>query len=172
MQLICDYNMARVLALYNCCWAAMNKIFIYARPCINKMTWAFFFYLASEFPSRYAAVQFSFSLKYGRNQRRTAQFFYRHWPFRSWSNKQKIKSKKTRKLHVSQICRKTSCSKFWPKDIRWEQPTWVFCCSHNCSSKLLFGGCPGENYKFPAVCLLQLYLHGSVNIILNKENLW
>ena len=43
MQLICDYNMARVLALYNCCWAAMNKIFIYARPCINKMTWAFFF---------------------------------------------------------------------------------------------------------------------------------
>ena len=33
-------------------------------------------------------TQFSFSLKYGRNQRRTTQFFYRHWPFRSWSNKQ------------------------------------------------------------------------------------
>ena len=33
----------------------------------------------------------------------------------------KIKPKKTLKLHVSQICRKTSCSKFWPKDIHWEQ---------------------------------------------------
>ena len=31
---------------------------------------------------------FSVSLKYGRNQRRPAQFFCRHWPFRSWSNKQ------------------------------------------------------------------------------------
>ena len=28
---------------------------------------------------------------------------------------------KTRKLRVSQICRKTSYSKFWPKDIHWEQ---------------------------------------------------
>ena len=33
----------------------------------------------------------------------------------------KNKAEKTRKLHVSQICRKTSCSKFWPKDIHWEQ---------------------------------------------------
>ena len=37
------YNKARVLALYKSYWAAMNKIFIYARPCVNKMTWAFFF---------------------------------------------------------------------------------------------------------------------------------
>ena len=36
------YNMARVLALYKSYWAAMNKIFIYTRPCVNKMTWAFF----------------------------------------------------------------------------------------------------------------------------------
>ena len=36
------YNIARVLALYKSYWAAMNKIFIYARPCVNKMTWAFF----------------------------------------------------------------------------------------------------------------------------------
>ena len=36
------YNMARVLALYKSYWAAMNKIFIYARPCVNKMTWTFF----------------------------------------------------------------------------------------------------------------------------------
>ena len=33
----------------------------------------------------------------------------------------KNKAEKTRKLHVSQICQKTSCSKFWPKDIYWEQ---------------------------------------------------
>ena len=32
------YNIARVLALYKSYWAAMNKIFIYARPCVNKMT--------------------------------------------------------------------------------------------------------------------------------------
>ena len=52
-------------------------------------------------------MQFPFSLKYGRNQWKTAQFFYRHWPFRSWSNRQqKKKLKKTRKLHVSQIFRK------------------------------------------------------------------
>ena len=38
-----NYNIARVLALYKSYWAAMNKIFIYARPCVNKMTWAFFF---------------------------------------------------------------------------------------------------------------------------------
>ena len=35
-----NYNIARVLALYKSYWAAMNKIFIYARPCVNKMTWA------------------------------------------------------------------------------------------------------------------------------------
>ena len=33
----------------------------------------------------------------------------------------KNKAQKTRKLHVSQIGRKTSCSKFWPKDIDREQ---------------------------------------------------
>ena len=36
------YNIARVLALYKSYWAAMNKIFIYARPWANKMTWAYF----------------------------------------------------------------------------------------------------------------------------------
>ena len=30
-----------MLALCKAHWAAMNKIFIYARPCVNKMTWAF-----------------------------------------------------------------------------------------------------------------------------------
>ena len=33
----------------------------------------------------------------------------------------KSKAQKTRKLHVSQICRKTSWSKFWPKDIDRKQ---------------------------------------------------
>ena len=32
------YNIARVLALYKSYSASMNKIFIYARPCVNKMT--------------------------------------------------------------------------------------------------------------------------------------
>ena len=35
------YNVARVLALYKSYRTAMNKIFIYARACVNKMTWAF-----------------------------------------------------------------------------------------------------------------------------------
>ena len=35
-------NIARVLALYKSYQAAMNKIFIQARPRVNKMTWAFF----------------------------------------------------------------------------------------------------------------------------------
>ena len=45
-----SYNIARVLALYKSYLAAMNKIFIYACPYVNNMTWGFF-YLASEFPS-------------------------------------------------------------------------------------------------------------------------
>ena len=37
-----DMNVnACVLALYKSYLAAMNKIFIYTRPCVNKMTWAF-----------------------------------------------------------------------------------------------------------------------------------
>ena len=32
------YNIARVLALYNSYRTAMNRIFIYARACVNKMT--------------------------------------------------------------------------------------------------------------------------------------
>ena len=36
--MIMSYNIARVLALYKSSCAAMNKIFIYARPCVNKMT--------------------------------------------------------------------------------------------------------------------------------------
>ena len=40
----CKYMkiIARVLALYKSYWAAMNKVFIYARTCVNKMTWAFY----------------------------------------------------------------------------------------------------------------------------------
>ena len=42
---IFDYNIARVLALYKSYWAAMNKIFIYARPCVNKMTCSALFFV-------------------------------------------------------------------------------------------------------------------------------
>ena len=31
-----SHNIARVLALHKSYWAAMNQIFIYARPCVNK----------------------------------------------------------------------------------------------------------------------------------------
>ena len=37
------------------------------------------------------------------------------------SSKNEAELKKTRVLRVSQICRKTSRSKFCPKDIHWEQ---------------------------------------------------
>ena len=44
------YNIVRVLSLSKSYWAARNKIFtsssrhlIYARACVNKMTWAIFF---------------------------------------------------------------------------------------------------------------------------------
>ena len=33
--LFTEYNIARVLALYKSYWAAMNKIFIYPRTCVN-----------------------------------------------------------------------------------------------------------------------------------------
>ena len=36
-----SYNIERVLALYKSYLAAMNKLFIHTRPCVNKMTWAF-----------------------------------------------------------------------------------------------------------------------------------
>ena len=35
---ISHYNIVRVLALCKSYRAAMKKIFIYARPCVNKMT--------------------------------------------------------------------------------------------------------------------------------------
>ena len=44
------YNIVRVLSLSKSYWAARNKIFIYARPCVSRMTWAFF-YVTTEFPS-------------------------------------------------------------------------------------------------------------------------
>ena len=37
------------------------------------------------------------------------------------SSKNRAELKKTRMLRVSQICRKISCIKFWPKDIHWEE---------------------------------------------------
>ena len=36
--LVFSYNIARVLALHKSYWAAMNKIFIYARSYVNRMT--------------------------------------------------------------------------------------------------------------------------------------
>ena len=35
------YNITGVVALYKSYWSVMNKVLIYARPCVNKMTSAF-----------------------------------------------------------------------------------------------------------------------------------
>ena len=48
----------------------MKKIFIYARPWVYKMTSAFFFHWLQSF-----CPVLPYYLKYGTNQRRTAQFF-------------------------------------------------------------------------------------------------
>ena len=45
-----NYNIVRVLALCQSYWAAMKKIFIYTRPCVNEMTWEFFTWLQSFCP--------------------------------------------------------------------------------------------------------------------------
>ena len=98
--------MVLVLALYKSYWAAKNKIFIYARACVNKMTWAFFHLslwnmeeTSEELPN------FSIDIDL----------------LGPDPTSNKTKAEKTRKLLVAQICRKTSCRKFWPKDIHWEQ---------------------------------------------------
>ena len=38
VELIWNYNIARVLALYKSYWAAMNKIFIYAPQCVDDVS--------------------------------------------------------------------------------------------------------------------------------------
>ena len=38
VELIWNYNIARELALYKSDWAAMNKIFIYARQCVDDVS--------------------------------------------------------------------------------------------------------------------------------------
>ena len=111
------YNIVRVLALYKSYWAATNKIFIYARPCVNKMTCAFFFQ-----PGFRVSILLSCGAVF---------LLFEIWkkPEKNWpiflsaltvwvliQQATEIKPKKTPKLHVSQICRKTSWSKFWPKD--------------------------------------------------------
>ena len=81
------YNIACVFALSKSYWAVMNKIFIYARPCVYKMTSAFF-KTSSRVTVLLSCSAVFFLFKIWRNQRRTAQFFYRHWLFRSLSNVQ------------------------------------------------------------------------------------
>ena len=42
----------QLLASYKSYWAAMNKIFIYPCPCVNKITWTFFvhcYFVVKEF---------------------------------------------------------------------------------------------------------------------------
>ena len=123
IRTLLGYNKARVLALNKSYWAAINKIFIYARPSVNKMAWVFFFHLSF----RPVRLQYSFPSLW--NMEETIEELPNFsigidllGPYPT-SNKNKAE-KKTRKLHVSQICRRTSCSKFWPKDIHWEQKRW------------------------------------------------
>ena len=71
MKFKCFYNIARVLAQY--VPLRRNEKNPYLRTGVN-----IFFYLAAKLPSFLAALQFPFSLKYGRNQQTTAEFFCRH----------------------------------------------------------------------------------------------
>ena len=92
-----------MLAPYKFYWAATNKTFIYARLYVNKITRAFFFYLASEFPSCLAAVQFSFFSKWGKTSEELPNFSIGIDLLAPDSTSNKNKAEKTRKLHVSQL---------------------------------------------------------------------
>ena len=76
------YNIAHVLALYKSYWAAMNKIFIYARPCVNKMTWALFFIWLQSFRPVKLQGSFPFLLNMEETSEELPNIFYRHWPFK------------------------------------------------------------------------------------------
>ena len=100
------YNIARVLALCKSYWAAMNKIFIYARPCVNKTTWAFFL------PGIRVSVLLSCSAVFlffeiWKKPAKNCPIFLSALTFYSpdtTSNKSKAEKNS-----------QTSCSKFWPK---------------------------------------------------------
>ena len=99
------YNIVRVLSLSKSYWAR-NKIFIYARPCVNKMTWAIFFtWLESFFPVK---LQCSFPSLW--NMEETSEelpnFSIGIDLLGPDPTSNKNKAEKTRKLHVSQTCRK------------------------------------------------------------------
>ena len=108
-----SYNIARVPAIYKSYWTAMNKIFFYARACVN--TWAFFL------PGFRVSVLLSCSaffplFQIWKKPAKNCPIFLSALTFKVLIHQAtKIKPKKTRKLHVSQICRQTSCNKFWPK---------------------------------------------------------
>ena len=98
------YNIVRVLSLSKSYWAARNKIFIYARPCVNKMTWAIFFTWLQSF--RPVKLQYSFPSLW--NMEETTEelpnFSIGSDLLGPDPTSNKKKPKKTRKLHVSQIC--------------------------------------------------------------------
>ena len=60
------YNIARIFTQSNLNSASVLHNLIEHANDVNKLT------------VQCSAVQFSFSLKFGRNQQKTAQFFYRH----------------------------------------------------------------------------------------------
>ena len=77
-----DYNIERVLGLYKSYWALMNKIFIYARPCVNKMTWALFFIWLQSFRPVKLQGSFPSLLNMEETSKELPNIFYRHWPFK------------------------------------------------------------------------------------------
>ena len=90
------YNIARVLAPYKSYWATMNKIFIYARSSVNKMTWPFFFTWLQIF----LPVKLQCSFPSLLNIEETSEELPNLGPHPT-SNKNK--AEKTCKLHVSGI---------------------------------------------------------------------
>ena len=77
-----DYNIERALGLYKSYWALMNKIFTYARSCVNKMTWAPFFIWLQSFRPVKLQGSFPSLLNMEETSEELPNIFYRHWLFK------------------------------------------------------------------------------------------
>ena len=85
----------------------MNKIFIYARPCVNKMTWAFFFKPGFRVSVLLSCSAVFLLFEIWKKPAKNCPIFLSALTFSVLIQQAtKIKPKKTHKLHVSQIFRK------------------------------------------------------------------
>ena len=130
------YNIVRVLSLCKSYWAAMNKIFIYARPCENKMTWAFSFYLAAKYScSRLSCSAVFLLFKIWKKPANNSPIFLSAFSDLlgpdPTSSKKKAELKKSRKLRVSKFVGRPVAANFGRKtftgnrtDTNWSSTTF------------------------------------------------